>query len=745
MYTFHMTTMIMDGEGSLDREELEFFFMGNPALDQLREKPARLAWLPDSGWKDLQRLEELNASFRGILESILTAAEAWKTWYDLENLESMPLPEEKWNNKLSPFQKLLLIRVFRVDRVPTALKNFIARRLNEHYVQSPSLQYSKILAQSSAHCPILLILSPGADPQSDIYKLAAARGFVGNNFRFLALGQGMAPLAQKHIEKGCQRGCWVLLQNCHLLASWLKSLAKLLEGIQKPHKDFRLWLTTQPIDDFPMSILQNSLKVVTEPPDGLRPNLQGSYANLTDDALQESSHPAYPSLVYVLSFFHAVVQERRKYGKIGWNVAYDFNEADLVISRRLVAMYLDKSLASGDTLPWSTLRYLIGEAMYGGRVTDDCDRRVLVTYLEEYMGDFIFDSYQPFSFCQAGFDYAIPVPGPLATYRDYIKELPLFNTPEVFGLHENAQIGYFVDSAKKLWEGILKMNFSGSLSSSGGASMREEHIAAIATGIEEKLGFDDLAFGKPEGDYTPTEVVLMQEVERFNSLAERMRTTLNDLRRALRGEIGLSAELEDLANFLVTGFLPRDWARLAPPSLKPLGSWLAHFLRRYDQYKAWIDKGEPWCFWLSGLHIPDSLLTALIQATCRKRGWSLDKSSLLTQVTKFTSPGQIPKKLEHGTYLRGLYLEGARWDIEEGRLARQNPKELTMEMPLIQLIPAESHKVKLRDTLQTPVYATQNRRNAMGEGWIFDVMLHTKEHPSLWILSGVALVLQTDE
>ncbi|KFG40705.1 dynein heavy chain family protein, partial [Toxoplasma gondii p89] len=88
---------------------------------------------------------------------------------------------------------------------------------------------------------------------------------------------------------------------------------------------------------------------------------------------------------------------------------------------------------------------------------------------------------------------------------------------------------------------------------------------------------------------------------------------------------------------------------------------------------------------------------------------------------------------------------GARWDIKEGRLARQNPKELTMEMPLIQLIPAESHKVKLRDTLQTPVYATQNRRNAMGEGWIFDVMLHTKEHPSLWILSGVALVLQTDE
>lgn len=88
-------------------------------------------------------------------------------------------------------------------------------------------------------------------------------------------------------------------------------------------------------------------------------------------------------------------------------------------------------------------------------------------------------------------------------------------------------------------------------------------------------------------------------------------------------------------------------------------------------------------------------------------------------------------------------IQGARWDIDEGRLARQNPKELTMEMPLIQIIPAEAHKLKFRDTLKTPVYSTQNRRNAMGEGWVFDAMLPTKEHPSLWILSGVALVLQT--
>lgn len=103
-------------------------------------------------------------------------------------------------------------------------------------------------------------------------------------------------------------------------------------------------------------------------------------------------HPAFKPLVYVLCFLHAVVLERRKYGKIGWNVNYDFNESDFNVSRRLLALYLRKAHENGDeVIPWGSLKYLIGDAMYGGRVSDSFDRRVLSTYLEEYMGDFLFD------------------------------------------------------------------------------------------------------------------------------------------------------------------------------------------------------------------------------------------------------------------------------------------------------------------------------------------------------------------
>ncbi|CAK0868225.1 unnamed protein product [Prorocentrum cordatum] len=119
--------------------------------------------------------------------------------------------------------------------------------------------------------------------------------------------------------------------------------------------------------------------------------------------------------MYVLAFFHAV--DRRKFGRIGWNVPYDFNESDFKVSARLLNLYLQKSFDKKEAVPWETLRYLIGEAMYGGRVTDNYDRRVLTTYLEEYMGDFLFDENVKFYFSRSGFDYACPLEGNVSQYH----------------------------------------------------------------------------------------------------------------------------------------------------------------------------------------------------------------------------------------------------------------------------------------------------------------------------------------
>jgi len=95
--------------------------------------------------------------------------------------------------------------------------------------------------------------------------------------------------------------------------------------------------------------------------------------------------------------------------------------------------------------------------MYGGRVTDNNDRRVMTCYLLEYMGDFIFDANQRFFFSRAGADYVIPTETTTEATMEFIDQIPLFTVPNVFGLHSNAEITYYSNAAKELWVNIIQM------------------------------------------------------------------------------------------------------------------------------------------------------------------------------------------------------------------------------------------------------------------------------------------------
>lgn len=114
------------------------------------------------------------------------------------------------------------------------------------------------------------------------------------------------------------------------------------------------------------------------------------------------------------------MQERRKYDKIGWNISYDFSETDFTVCVQILINYLNKTKADGEDaqLPWDTLRYLIGKVMYGGRVIDSYDQRIVNTLMEEYFGEFIIDEFQQFYFYRdKKFQYILP---PVGTKEDYL-------------------------------------------------------------------------------------------------------------------------------------------------------------------------------------------------------------------------------------------------------------------------------------------------------------------------------------
>jgi len=552
-----------------------------------------------------------------------------------------------YSEKLSQFQICLLIKVIRPDRVINQVKKFIINRMSDVYVKPPPLNYDKIYAQSNEKSPIVFILSPGADPFTDINALHEKLGV--KTFKYLALGQGMGPEAQQYIESGAMRGHWILLQNCHLLTSWLKKLDAIQENLTKPDKAFRLWLTTAPTEGFPLGILQKSVKVVTEPPDGLGQNIKQTYSKFSEEIFNRCPKKEFKPMLYVLSFFHATIQERKKFGKIGWNVTYAFNESDFGISFELISMYLTLAHERGEEdLPWETLRYLIGDAMYGGRVTDNNDRRVLTCYLSEFLGPFIFDVNQKFFFSKAGGEYIIPDEESYEANLEFIENIPIFTAPGVFGLHSNAEITYFNNAAKGLWANIMEMQTSDS--AGAGGLDRDAIIGQIAEDIESKTLpelFDEYNIRKSfNNNVSPTQTVLLQEMERFNKLVSRMGQTITDLKRALKGEIGMSAELDALGTAFFNGQLPDLWRKLAPQTEKNLVNWIAHFERRYKQYRDWVDVEEPKVIWLSGLSIPESYSTALIQTTCRSKGWALDKSTMYTNVTKILDASEITQRLE---------------------------------------------------------------------------------------------------
>mmetsp|Transcript_113301 Transcript_113301/g.156558 ORF Transcript_113301/g.156558 Transcript_113301/m.156558 type:complete len:106 (+) Transcript_113301:2107-2424(+) len=86
-------------------------------------------------------------------------------------------------------------------------------------------------------------------------------------------------------------------------------------------------------------------------------------------------------LLFVLSWFHAILQERRTYIPQGWVKYYEFSYGDLKAGETILSDILAES--KGKMPEWSKIYGLLENAIYGGRVDNDFDTRVLKTYMRE--------------------------------------------------------------------------------------------------------------------------------------------------------------------------------------------------------------------------------------------------------------------------------------------------------------------------------------------------------------------------
>lgn len=377
LFSLQLCFKIMESLGNLVTEEFSFFSLGPGLVDRAtqRNNPGQ-DWLPASGWDGICELEKLGG-FQGLVSSFEQMGRDWKNYYMSSKPEHDMMPSD-WSVKTTELQKLCILRVIRPDRLLFGASKFIAANIGAEYVDPPAFDLKSVFDTSNNKTPLIFVLSPGVDPTAGIFQLAS---LMNQRVENCALGQGQAPTAVRMIEEGVKCGNWVFLANCHLMLSWMPQLEKMIESIVEgnPHPKFRLWLSSSPDPNFPISILQRGIKMTTEPPKGLRANLSTLYNTISDEQFGRCGQQAtYKKLLFALVWFHAILLERRKFKSLGFNIPYDFNESDFAICHDLIIVFLDEY---PDRIPFDAMKYLIAEANYGGRVTDDWDRKLVNVYI----------------------------------------------------------------------------------------------------------------------------------------------------------------------------------------------------------------------------------------------------------------------------------------------------------------------------------------------------------------------------
>ncbi len=132
-----------------------------------------------------------------------------------------------------------------------------------------------------------------------------------------------------------------MLQNTHLALDFLDELLSTVIDTENVHEDFRLWLTSEVHPKYPINLLQASIKYTFEPPQGVKAGLKRTYTNTSQETLEYSNLPQWKPMFYTVAFLHTTVQERRKFGPLGWNIPYEYNQGDFNASSQYVMNLLD--------------------------------------------------------------------------------------------------------------------------------------------------------------------------------------------------------------------------------------------------------------------------------------------------------------------------------------------------------------------------------------------------------------------
>lgn len=673
----------------------------------------------------------------------------WVRWAQAAECEQYFHPKvEKSGGSggLSAFQKVLVVQALRPDRLQSAILQFVCGALQLKSLTPPPLDLRTVSADEATHTtPVLLLTTAGADPSKELEEVATS--VVGKgHYSELAMGGGQQERALALLRGCAERGEWLCLQNLHLVVAWLPTLEKEISALSPSHK-FRLWLTTEPHDAFPLVLLEQSLKITFEPPPGLKKNLQRTYASWSPEFIDRDSgnHSSRAQLLFLLAFFHSLLQERRTYIPQGWTKFYEFSFGDFRAGSNV--MELACRSGPGASIDWLTLHGLMENAIYGGRVDNPYDLRVLRCNLAEYFSPDLLSGSK--NLLRGG----VKLPGASAHHEDYlalIDKLPDSDAPSVFGLPDNIE-----RSVQRTVSGEVIAQLKMLSASEGTARQfdREKWRAQLAPLLEtwSKLtstlqldssnSFSASAKSSNALTVAPADAFVSMENAVALELTLHVNNALQALKKVLYGSGLLTPAIQTVAAALLSGEVPGEWRNRWDDGGEGCAEWLRALARRKRALTEWQEAASSGTLLTRPLDLaellhPGTFLNALRQQSARAQRCSMDGMKLLScwEKERLASAGSSLEWFE----ISRLLLQGA--SFEGGTLL-----EASADAPELAPVPScfvafardDAEELYAKDgCLRVPLYYATNR-----ERQLVEISVPIAGNHAHWVLAGVALFL----
>lgn len=795
----------------------------------------------------------------------------WKNYYDILDIENKNIPyyNERLdvNSQISSFIKLCLIRCLREDRTILCANKFVDEVLNRNSDTIKHETLENIFSESSNRKPFLFLLSLASDPTNMIDDFA--KKFKKYPTDKISMGEGQEVIAKEKLKNGIISGNWLILQNCHLNKNFIIDVYNMLKNLNEIEEDFRLFLTSEPDDEFPICILHGSIKISTSLSSGIKNNMRKIYKDIIkEDILEKIDDDKYRKIIYSLSYLHCVLCERKKFGPLGWCVPYEFSITDLFASYLFIEKHLYSTLLVNRPIDWESIHYMLAEVQYGGKVTDDLDRELLLTYVQYYFNEDLFRMKS-----EGSSEYLnLPKFYEITNFKNFIEKIPNIDTPSVLDLHNNAEITYRVNESRQVLNSILEIqprdvdqgeeksmetvvqemclgilqnlptdinledvkkilyrknkniqpnmqtntqlnvtcnlgattkNFGILENSSYKGKNRDYNIdtndnvnnnilqksvmlnnpnnytANVGKYIipgdnknknlglvkENELSLDipDIAYWENDNEgeknvqynFSPLQVFFLQEMERIKKVIDLVKVNLNDIISAIDGSKIMTADLQNDTIYIFSQSVPKKWIYDASETeiswiCNNLNQWLNILNLRYEQIMNYIYNGKLKSYWLPGFFNPQGFLTSMKQEITRlnkKDQLSLDEVVLYTDIKNYDVE-KIKEFPEHGFNIHGLFIEGSKWNWQEGKLEESSPKILCENMPVIHItvVSNKDKKIKFIENnkhmfYNCPVYKYNVRTDKY---FIFRIHLKSDIDPSIWKLRGTSLLCSKD-